>query len=137
MAPDEDAENALAEVKYIEGLLENEESREDAKFIEDICKTLTKIMGIRLRDADKSGILRKTIEVNNVNIKTWQMLSSQKKLPKNQAVIDKAFRGYRNRNIIINTTGVTFIFLQANVFGYEIKNPHSKCKASLRGYQLR
>ncbi len=47
----------------------------------------------------------------------------KRNFPKNQAVIDKAFKNYRNRNIIINTTGVTFIFLQANVFGYSIKKP--------------
>ena len=137
MEPDEEAASALAEVKYIEQLLEREEDREDAKFVEDTCKTLTKIMGIRLRDADKNGILRKTLEVNSVNIKTLDnWMASQKKLPKNQAVIDKAFSGYRNRNMIINTSSVAFIFLQSNTFGYSIKNPHSKCKASLRGFPL-
>ena len=137
MEPDEEAATALEEVKYIEQLLEKEEDREDAKFVEDICKTLTKIMGIRLRDSDRGGILRKTLEVNSVNIKTLETwLASQKKLPKNQAVIDKAFRAYRNRNMIINASAVAFIFLQSNTFGYSIKNPHSKCKASLRGYPL-
>ena len=137
MDPDEEAETALEEVKYIEQLLEREEDREDVKFAEDICKTLTKIMGIRLRDADRSSILKKTIEVNSSNIKTidsW--LTSQKKLPKNKAVIDKAFLNYRYRNMIINVSAVAFIFLQANTFGYSIKNPHSKCKASLRGFPL-
>ena len=138
MEPDEEAATALEEVKYIEQLLEKEEDREDAKFVEDICKTLTKIMGIRLRDSDRGGILRKTLEVNSVNIKTLETwLASQKKLPKNQAVIDKAFRAYRNRNMIINASAVAFIFLQSNTFGYSIKNPHSKCKASLRGYPNR
>ena len=31
---------------------------------------------------------------------------------------------------------VLFIFLQANVFGYSIKNPHSRCKANLKGFPL-
>ena len=137
MEPDEEAQNALKEVQFIEKLLENEESREDAKFAENICKTLTGLMGIRLRDADRESTIKKTIELNNVNIKskdTW--LAGQKKMPKNQAVIDKAFTKYRNRNMIINTSSVLFIFLQANVFGYSVKNPHSRCKASLRGFPL-
>ena len=137
MELDEEAENALQEVKYIEKLLEKEASQEDTKLIHSVCKTLTDLMGIRLRDSDRDSTLRKTIEVNNVNIKpkdAW--LAGQKKVPKSQAVIDKAFNNYRTRNIVINTAGVLFIFLQANVFGYSIKNPHSKCKASLRGYPL-
>ncbi len=82
MEPDEEAENALQEVKYIEKLLEKEASQEDTKLIHSICKTLTDLMGIRLRDSDHST-LRKTIEVNNVNIKpkdAW--LAGQKKVPK-------------------------------------------------------
>ena len=53
-------------------------------------------MGIRLRDSDRDSTLRKTIEVNNVNIKSLDAwLAGQKKLPKSQAIIDKAFKNYR------------------------------------------
>ncbi len=58
MEPDEEAQNRLQESNIEQ--LEKEESQRP-KFIK-ICKTLTKIMGIRLTDADKSGILRKLLK---------------------------------------------------------------------------
>ena len=66
--------------------------------------------------------------------KAW--LASQKKVPKNQAIIDKAYSNYKNRSIILNVAATLFIFLQVNLLGYAIKKPHSKCKSSLKGFQL-
>ena len=82
-------------------------------------------------------LLRKTIELNNVIIKTKESwLASQKKVPKNQTIIDKAYSNYKIRSIIINVAATLFIFLQVNLLGYAIKKPHSKCKSSLKGFPL-
>ena len=103
----------------------------------DIIKTLTGLMGIRLKDIDLDYTTRKAIEVNNVVIKdkdSW--LATQKKVPKNQAVIDKAYNNYKIRNIVLNTSATLFIYLQVSIPGYSIKRPHSKCRASLKGFPL-
>ena len=64
--------------------------KEMGKLIKEIVKTLTGIMGIRLKTDDVvSTVKKKTIELNNVIIKTTEVLglASQKKVPPNQAFI--------------------------------------------------
>ena len=139
MEPDSEDEEAVAEVEYLEKLLEQEEDedKEMGKLIREIVKTLTGIMGIRLKTDDVVSTVKKTVELNNIIIKTREAwLASQKKVPKNQAIIDKAYSNYKNRSIILNVAATLFIFLQVNLLGYAIKKPHSKCKSSLKGFPL-
>ena len=137
MEPTEEETEKLNEVKYIEGLLELSKDKDEINSVMDIIKTLTGLMGIRLKDIDLDYTTRKAIEVNNVVIKdkdSW--LATQKKVPKNQAVIDKAYNNYKIRNIVLNTSATLFIYLQVSIPGYSIKRPHSKCRASLKGFPL-
>ena len=139
MDPDDDDKAAVAEVEYLEKLLEHEEDadKEASKLVNDIIKTLTGIMGIRLKSNDTISTIKKTLELNNIVIKqkdAW--LAGQKKAPKNQAIIDKAYSNYKYRSTIINASAALFVFLQVNLLGYIIKKPHSRCKASLKGFPL-
>ena len=93
--------------------------------------------GVKLTEADEKLILTLTLELNRNNIKNkndW--LSRQKKVPKNQNVIDMAYKNYENRSTILNFSSVYFTVVQSAEKQYKITKSHSRCTVSLRGKPL-
>ena len=69
MEPDAEDEEAVAEVEYLEKLLEQEqdEDKEMGKLIKDIIKTLTGIMGIRPKNDDVVSTIKKNYRIKQCN----------------------------------------------------------------------
>ena len=141
MTPDEEEEleqrvnDTVASINaYLEA--ENDNSP-DLDVMVKLFSVYHKATGFKVTEADEKLIVSMSLELNRGNIRDkadW--LSRQKKVPKNQNVIDMAYNNYKNRSIILNFSSVFFVIVQSAEKPYKITKSHSKCTVSLRGIPL-
>lgn len=141
MTPDEEEElekkvnDTVASINaYLEA--ENDNSP-DLDVMVKLFSVYQKATGFKVTEADEKLILSMALELNRENIRDkadW--LSRQKKVPKNQNVIDMAYNNYQNRSMILNFSSVFFVIVQSAEKPYKITKSHSKCTVSLRGIPL-
>tara|TARA_Y100000590_G_scaffold384433_1_gene455809 strand:- start:5675 stop:11638 length:5964 start_codon:yes stop_codon:yes gene_type:complete len=138
MDPDSDEELEERVNETVEELKSNLEASElDNLDSINLLKLFSKLMGLKLSEFDTNYIIKKSNELNTNNIRTKaEWLSTQKRVPKNEDIINKVYNNYIIRNKILNTTAVLFIVLQMSIPGYIITKTHSKCRVSLNGYPL-
>ena len=141
MTPDEEEEleqRVNDTVASINAYLEADSANSpDLDVMVKLLSVFHKATGFKVTEADEKLILSMTLELNRGNIRDkadW--LSRQKKIPKNQNVIDMAYNNYQNRSMILNFSSVFFVIVQSAEKSYKITKSHSKCTVSLRGIPL-
>jgi hypothetical protein len=141
MTPDEEeeleakvTETVASITAFLEADNDNNANLDDlVKLFELFLKTT----GLKLTEKDEQLILSLTLELNKANIRSKnEWLSRQKKVPKNQNVIDMAYKNYENRNTILHFSSAYFTVVQSAEKQYKITKSHSKCTVSLRGKPL-
>jgi hypothetical protein len=141
MTPDEEEEmeqRVNETVDSINAYLQaDSDNNPDLDIIVKLFSVFQKATGLKVTEADEKLILSMTLELNRENIRDkTEWLSRQKKVPKNQNVIDMAYKNYQNRSIILNFSSVFFVIVQSAEKPYKITKSHSKCTVSLRGIPL-